>query len=662
MIPVPAWWKKLAAEEAEEARLFQAERTRILRALLMLACLMTTFFLALALITANPQFPWLPLLTDTDMLILAFWLDRRPQDYRWISRFFLFPSVALILLDVMGWSTDVLVPPLVFLPTMAYFALLLDGPRAGLVLALLEFGFLGFYFFLNPQPGAAAILVRSNLLLVVPGYLLIGWVAWGQFRDLARAVTARTLALKELTEECDRILATIFQSLEEKVFETRRLLRDFKAGSLPRLRDQVKSMGDSLQGFTDRSLGIYHEQLPASEESLLDQARIKMIRVFAAGILAFFILGGLRNFYYFRQIGLVVFASIALLALLYISFGKLRIKPRTLPWVFALALFAAFIPSILYWGRLSLAPPLFVIPIFVVVASLTGPVWMGLAALGLYLAVLAWYFLSPVAWTVSQLYTLIYLGILAPDLLAAGWIFWRLRHRRLENLGVQTEGYYRSLRMRRRLMGTLLHDMRNPLVVLTSLVGEKKSPKKWGPVRDMVDRMADILQSGRTLLDVEGLVPRHHLKPVEWRRMVEQMEALFSSRLKEKKISLQIEGDPAAKALALPDLLVNSILANLLSNALKFSARGSVIRMEALLSDEEFVLRISDEGQGFSGAQLEAFKKGQRLENSPGTEGEPGTGLGLFLSRDYARFMGGDLELSGRDGGGTVAVLRLMRA
>ncbi len=651
----------MAAEEAEEARLFQTERTRIIRALLMLACLVTTFFLALALVDASPHFPWLPILTDADMLLLAFWLDRRPQDYLWVSRLFLFPSVGLILLDVMGWPTDVLVPPLVFLPTMAYFAVLLDGPRAGLVLALVELAFLGFYYFFNPQPGAAAIVVRSNLLLVAPGYLLIGWVVWGQFRDLGRAVTARAGALKELTEECDRILATIFQSLEEKVSETRHLLRDLKNESLPLLRDQVKSMGDLLRGFTNRSLGVYHEQLPASEESLLDQARLKMIRIFAGGILTFFIVGGLRNFYYFRQIGLILFASIAFLGLFYISFGKSKFKTKTLPWVFALSLFLAFIPAIFYWGRLFLAPPLFVIPIFVVVASLTGPLRMGLAALGLYLAVLSWYFLSPVDWTQSQFYTLIYLCILAPDLLAGGWIFWRLRHRRLENLGVQTEGYYRSLRMRRRLMGTLLHDMRNPLVVLTSLVGEKTSPKEWGPVRDMVDRMADILQSGRTLLDVEGLVPRHHLKPVEWRRMVEQIQALFSARLREKEISLETGGDPAFKALALPDLLVNSILANLLSNALKFSARGSIIRMEALLSDEEFILRISDQGQGFSSAQLEAFRKGQRLDNSPGTEGEPGTGLGLFLSRDYARFMGGDLELSAREGGGTVAVLRLIR-
>ena len=80
-------------------------------------------------------------------------------------------------------------------------------------------------------------------------------------------------------------------------------MRDLKNESLPLLRDQVNSMGDLLQGFTNRSLGVYHEQLPASEESLLDQARLKMIRIFAGGILAFFIAGGFETFIIFAKSG-----------------------------------------------------------------------------------------------------------------------------------------------------------------------------------------------------------------------------------------------------------------------------------------------------------------------------------------------------------------------
>ncbi|HET9869107.1 MAG TPA: hypothetical protein VFR02_01240, partial [bacterium] len=190
MNAVCAWWKRLAAEEAEEILLFQAERARILRALLLLGWLMTTFFMALTLVKGR-HFPWLPLVTDSDLLALAFWVERRPQDHRWISRLLLFPAVAFILVDAAGWPPDLLAPALVFLPTLAYFAVLLDGPRAGLVMAVLEAAGLLFYDLRNPLPGREALIARTNLLLVVPGYLVLGWVAWGRFRDLGRAVTAR---------------------------------------------------------------------------------------------------------------------------------------------------------------------------------------------------------------------------------------------------------------------------------------------------------------------------------------------------------------------------------------------------------------------------------------------------------------------------------------
>ena len=664
MIPFRSWWKNLAEEETEEASLFQTERARIIRALLLLGVFMTTFFLVLALLQGL-KFPWLPLLTTSDLLALAFWIDRRPQDYRWVSRLLFFPALGLIFLDVLSWPSDALAPPLVFLPTMAYFAVLLDGPRAGILLTGLELALLGMYAFLFPKQGLPESIDLSNIFLVTPGYFILGWTAWRQFRDLGRSVASNAAALKNLTEECDQILATIFQSLEEKVSQTRRLLRDANPASLPALRAEVNAMAAQLKNFTGRSLGIHREELPAPGPTLLDQARLKMIHVFVLFMLLFFTLGGLRSFlFYHARDWLVIIAPLFLMALFQFFLSRTRMPPAALPWIFNLVLYLCFLPAFCYWGRESLSPPLFVIPFFVVMASLTGPVRLGLTALGLYVAVLSWFFTSPVAWLKPQLYILIYLLLLAPDLLAAGWIFWRLRNRQFERMRLQTESYQRSLRMRRRLLGTLLHDMRNPLSVLSALALANPSQREWATIRDMADRMADILKSGRDLLNVEGLAPRHLLKPVEWGWMVEEIQALFTFQMREKEITLEILGDPHLKALAMPDLLVNSIVANLVSNALKFSPRGSVLRLEAKEEANELVIRFVDRGPGFSKTQWEAFGLGQSLESSPGTEGEPGMGLGLFLSRDYARFMGGDLELRPRTEGGEAneVILRLKKA
>ncbi|HET9868982.1 MAG TPA: HAMP domain-containing sensor histidine kinase, partial [bacterium] len=407
--------------------------------------------------------------------------------------------------------------------------------------------------------------------------------------------------------------------------------------------------------------GLQREDPSLPGEPPLEQFRARMVRLFTNGILFFFLLGALRNLALIPARWPVILGCVSVLSLFRLGLGMRWFAPRALPWAFAASLFLSFLPSFYYWGRGSLTPPLFVIPVFVIAVSLTGPILLGLAALALYLAVVGWYWLSPAAWTQGQFYVLAYLALLAPDLLAAGWIFWRLRLRRLESLAAQVEGHRRSLRMRRRLMGTLLHDMRNPLVVLASLAADK-GPMDAEAARDMTDRMADILQAGRALLDVEGLVPRHRLRPVAWGDLLADTESLFASRMRDKELRLEKSGDPALRALALPDLLVNSVLANLLSNALKFSPRGSAITLEASERDGRLAIRVLDRGPGLTPPQLESFRKGQRLANSPGTEGEPGTGLGLFLSRDYARFMGGDLQLLARDGGGTEALLTLESA
>jgi signal transduction histidine kinase len=209
------------------------------------------------------------------------------------------------------------------------------------------------------------------------------------------------------------------------------------------------------------------------------------------------------------------------------------------------------------------------------------------------------------------------------------------------------------------LLGTLLHGFNNPLQAITlHLQLEDGAPD----LQPLVRRMGDILKNSRDLLGVEGVAPPERLRRMDWGRMAEKIEDLFGARFERKGITLRVEGDPRLSVSCLPEVLCDSVLANLVSNALKFSPRGALLEMACEGKGTKAVIRVCDPGPGIPEGVLKGFREGLRLESSLGSEGEKGTGLGLMLARDYARFMGGDLELGLRKGGGTEAVLTLNRS
>jgi signal transduction histidine kinase len=109
---------------------------------------------------------------------------------------------------------------------------------------------------------------------------------------------------------------------------------------------------------------------------------------------------------------------------------------------------------------------------------------------------------------------------------------------------------------------------------------------------------------------------------------------------------------------------LQQILLNLLSNAAKFTDPGGSVWLE-VVSDElngvAFV-RVADTGRGVPADKLESiFQPFTQVDSSHSREGQ-GTGLGLTISRDLARGMGGDLRARSELGVGSVFTLTLRLA
>ena len=102
---------------------------------------------------------------------------------------------------------------------------------------------------------------------------------------------------------------------------------------------------------------------------------------------------------------------------------------------------------------------------------------------------------------------------------------------------------------------------------------------------------------------------------------------------------------------------IGQILANLLSNALKYTPTGGLVRLETGTGGSWALIRVSDTGPGIPADELphvfDRFFRGRTSRAS-------GSGIGLTVVRELAHAHGGSVEVSSVEGQGTTFTVRLL--
>jgi signal transduction histidine kinase len=134
----------------------------------------------------------------------------------------------------------------------------------------------------------------------------------------------------------------------------------------------------------------------------------------------------------------------------------------------------------------------------------------------------------------------------------------------------------------------------------------------------------------------------------------------YYGRIAQRKqiaITLQSVGDVQP---AWADRVAVAVVAdNLLSNAVKFSRPGQAVHVQIMSEPGFVVCSVRDQGPGISLAdQQKLFQKGVPLSTSP-TDGEPSTGFGLALAKDFIDRMNGTLWCESEPGRGACFSFRL---
>jgi signal transduction histidine kinase len=223
-------------------------------------------------------------------------------------------------------------------------------------------------------------------------------------------------------------------------------------------------------------------------------------------------------------------------------------------------------------------------------------------------------------------------------------------------------------RTQRELVSNLSHEFRTPLNVAHGYV-TLLLERAFGALPDAADApLRAVERHVRDLSHVIDNVLEHtrmeagaaelSLGGVDVAPLVAELERFGAPLLRDKPVTLSVSVDPELPVVASDAEKLRTILRNLLSNAAKFTPRGS-IEVRADRAGSDLVISVRDTGNGIAPAQLESLFEAFRQGDGSTTRTHGGLGIGLALSRQYARLMGGDLTVASQLGTGSTFTLTI---
>ncbi len=221
------------------------------------------------------------------------------------------------------------------------------------------------------------------------------------------------------------------------------------------------------------------------------------------------------------------------------------------------------------------------------------------------------------------------------------------RTKEIEN---QKEVISKHANDRKELIHVLCHDLMNPVGALSSLFAQVKDDQSlffefFEYFLISVRNAEDIIELVRQIMVLESEKTELDTSLLNLRQMVDESLTILSSRLMEKSIDVQLDIDPDILVNVERISFINSVMNNLLTNAIKFSCTGSRIFISAHQVSGEVVISVKDSGIGIPSELLENLFKSTAYTTRHGTDGETGNGFGMPLVKKFVQAYGGDIEV-----------------
>jgi signal transduction histidine kinase len=220
-------------------------------------------------------------------------------------------------------------------------------------------------------------------------------------------------------------------------------------------------------------------------------------------------------------------------------------------------------------------------------------------------------------------------------------------------------------------LAAMSHEMRTPLNAIVGVMeflsetALDERQARWVEVaQNASDRLLGLINGVLDVARRDAIASRPRLEAVGVDAVVRASVSLIEPIAIMRPVALRLVGAPRAELFVHADEdRLGQVLVNLLSNAIKFSPPAGTVTVAIRQFDAHVHIEVEDEGSGIASSCADrVFDPFDRLDAAE--RGIAGSGLGLSISRNFVREMGGTLEIvDGLDTGATFRVeLPLLRS
>jgi len=223
-------------------------------------------------------------------------------------------------------------------------------------------------------------------------------------------------------------------------------------------------------------------------------------------------------------------------------------------------------------------------------------------------------------------------------------------------------------------LASMSHELRTPLnaIIGYSEMVQEEVEELGQP--ELASDLAKIRTAGRHLLalindildlsKIEAGKMELYLETFEIRTLVDEVATTVRPLVEKNANRLVVDVAPQPGTMHADLTKVRQMLLNLLSNACKFTERGTITlaiarEHDAASGGEAVVLRVSDTGVGMTPAQMDRLFEAFAQAEASTTSKYGGTGLGLAITKRFCRMMGGDVTVQSEPGKGSAFTVRL---
>jgi len=211
-----------------------------------------------------------------------------------------------------------------------------------------------------------------------------------------------------------------------------------------------------------------------------------------------------------------------------------------------------------------------------------------------------------------------------------------------------------------RFFANMTHEFRTPLTLIEAplqvLLGKIKNQTQRELLHIIGRNSKRLKRLSYQILEINKIKDNKvdlHPEEVNISKLIHDLYNDFIPLARREMIGLEMEIPDRHIIATLDRNLIEEVLLNLLSNAMKFSQSGKSIRMELKNNDTGLEIYVKDEGKGMSRAVRDRIFERYFTVSTESEGYSEGTGLGLSIAKAYVEAHGGEIRVESEEGSGT---------